>query len=74
MTESSRLREQGLAAFRFAGKFLATQRVRVAVQLNDTLDAFTGPFKTDFIGADGQVLASTSGTVQGARIQVEPPA
>jgi hypothetical protein len=61
-------------AFDDAGKFLATQRVRVAVQLNDTLDGFTGPFKTDFIGADGQVAASTSGTVQGTRIQVEPPA
>ena len=61
-------------AFDDAGKFLATQRVRVSVQLNDTLDGFTGPFKTDFIGADGQVVASTSGTVQGTRIQVEPPA
>ena len=61
-------------AFDDAGKFLATQRVRVSVQLNDTMDGFTGPFKTDFIGADGQVLASTSGTVQGAHIQVEPPA
>jgi hypothetical protein len=60
-------------AFDNAGKFLATQRVRVAVQVNDTLDGFTGPFKTDFIGADGQVAASTSGTVQGTRIQVEPP-
>ena len=61
-------------AFDDAGKFLATQRVRVAVQLSDTLDGFSGPFKTDFIGADGQVLASTSGTVQGTRIQVESPA
>jgi hypothetical protein len=56
-----------------AGKFLATQRVRVAVQLNDTLDGFSGLFKTDFIGADGHVLASTSGTVLGTRIQVERP-
>ena len=61
-------------AFDDAGKFLATQRVRVAVQLDDTLDRFTGPFTTDFIGADGQLLASTSGTVQGTRIQVESPA
>jgi hypothetical protein len=57
-----------------AGKFLATQGVRVSVKLNDTLDRFTGLFKTDFIGADGQVVASTSGTVQGTRIQVEPAA
>src|SRR5207248_8914059 len=61
-------------AFDDAGKFLATQRVRVAVQLNDSLDGFTGPFTADFIGADGRVLASTSGTVQGTRIQVERPA
>jgi hypothetical protein len=59
-------------AFDDAGKFLATQRVRVSVQVNDTLDSFTGPFKTDFVGADGQVVASSSGTVQGRRIQVEP--
>jgi hypothetical protein len=61
-------------AFDDAGKFLATQRVRAAFQINDTLDGFTGPFTADFIGADGQVLASTSGTVQGTRIQVESPA
>jgi hypothetical protein len=60
-------------AFDDTGKFLATQRVRVAVHVNDTLDGFSGPFETDFIGADGQVVASTSGTVQGTRIQVEPP-
>ena len=60
-------------AFDDAGKFLATQRVRVAMQLNDTMNGFSGPFKTDFIGADGQVVASTTGTVQGTRIQVEPP-
>jgi hypothetical protein len=60
-------------AFDDAGKFLATQRVRVSVQLNDAMDGFTGPFKTDFIGADGQVVASTSGTVEGTRIEVEPP-
>jgi hypothetical protein len=58
-------------AFDDGGKFLAMQRVRVVVQLNDTLDGFTGPFKTDFTGADGQVVASTSGTVLGTRIQVE---
>jgi hypothetical protein len=61
-------------AFDDAGKFLATQRVRAAFELNDTLDGFTGPFTADFIGADGQVLASTSGTVLGTRIQVVTPA
>ncbi len=61
-------------AFDEAGKFLATQRVRVSVQLNEAQDGFTGPYKTDFIGADGQVVASISGTVEGRRILVEPPA
>ncbi len=60
-------------AFDDTGKFLASQHIRVAVQVNDNQDRFTGPFKTDFIGADGQVLASVSGTVQGTRIQVEAP-
>ncbi len=60
-------------AFDDTGKFLAAQHIRVAVQVNDNRDRFTGPFKTDFIGADGQVLASISGTVQGTRIQVEAP-
>jgi len=55
-----------------ARKFLATQRVRVPVQLNDSLDGFSGPYKTDFVGADGQVLASAGGTVRGTRIRVEP--
>ena len=45
--------------------------IRVAVQVNDSLDGFSGPFKTDFIGADGQVLASSSGSVEGTRMQVE---
>jgi hypothetical protein len=57
-------------AFDETGKFLATQRVRVAVEVN--ADAFSGPFKTEFIGSDGQILASSSGTVQGTRLQVEP--
>jgi hypothetical protein len=58
-------------AFDDTGKFLAVQHIRVAVQVNDTQDAFSGPFKTDFIGSDGQVLASSSGSVEGTRIPVE---
>jgi hypothetical protein len=61
-------------AFDDTGKFVAMQHIRVAVQVNDSQDGFSGPFKTDFIGSDGQVLASSGGTVQGTRIQVEPPA
>ena len=58
-------------AFDDTGKFLAVQRIRVAVQVNDSQDGFSGPFKTDFIGSDGQVLASSSGSVEGTRMQVE---
>jgi hypothetical protein len=61
-------------AFDGAGAFLAQQRIRVAVRVNDARDGFAGPFQTDFVGAEGQVLASSSGTVQGMRIAVEPPA
>jgi hypothetical protein len=53
------------------GKFLAMQHIRVAVQVNDSQDGFSGPFKTEFIGSDGQVLASSSGSVEGTRMQVE---
>jgi hypothetical protein len=60
-------------AFDDAGRFLATQRVRVSMELDGSLDVFTGPFKSDFVGADGQVVASSSGEVHGTRIQVELP-
>lgn len=60
-------------AFDEGGKFLATQRVRVSVQLNEAQDAFSGPYKTDFIGTDGQVVVSTGGSVDGKRILVVPP-
>ena len=55
------------------GAFLATQRIRVAPVLGEALDTFAGPFTTDFTAADGRVLVSTNGTVQGTRIRVEPP-
>ena len=61
-------------AFDNGGNFLATQRIRVAVEVNETQDGFSGPFNTDFIGADGQVLASSNGTVRGTRILAESPA
>ena len=56
-----------------AGTFLATQRIRVAPDLSETLDTFSGPFTTEFIAADGQVIVTASGTVQGSRIRVELP-
>ena len=58
-------------AFDDTGKFLAVQHIRVAAQVNDSQDGFSGPFKTEFVGADGQVLASSSGSVEGTRMQVE---
>jgi hypothetical protein len=59
-------------AFDADGNFLAMQRIRVAPKLNETLDTFSGPFTTDFIGADGNVIVSSSGTVQGMRMRIEP--
>jgi hypothetical protein len=60
-------------AFDDAGRFLATQRIRVAIQVDEASDSFSGPFKADFLAADGGVLASSGGTVLGTRIGVEPP-
>src|SRR5262249_7267909 len=57
-----------------AGKFLATQRIRAVLEVTESGDAFNAVATTDFIGADGNVLASISGTVQGSRILVEAPA
>lgn len=56
-----------------AGAFLATQRVRVAPEVSPDGDSFSGPFQTDFLGADGVILASVAGTVQATRIAVAPP-
>jgi hypothetical protein len=68
-------REFGLTfvgfAFDDAGQFLATQRIRVAVRVDDASMSFSGPFRTDFVGADGTVKASSAGTVEGTRIVVE---
>ena len=60
-------------AFDDTGVFLATQRIRVAVQVDDTAGSFSGPYQTDFLADDGTVKASASGTVQGTRIQMELP-
>jgi hypothetical protein len=60
-------------AFDEAGAFLATQRVRVAAEVSPDGDSFSGPFQTDFLAADGRVLATVTGTVLATRIAVEPP-
>ena len=60
-------------AFDEGGTFLATQHIRVAPVLGEALDTFGGPFTTQFLAADGHVLATNSGMVQGTRIRVEPP-
>ncbi len=57
-------------AFNAVGEFLARQSIRVAVELNENQDGFSGQAKTDFIGGDGQVLASSRVSVQGTRIQL----
>ena len=56
-----------------AGAFLATQRVRVAAEVGPDGDSFSGPFQTEFLAADGRVLASVPGTVRATRIAVAPP-
>jgi hypothetical protein len=61
-------------AFDDTGAFLATQRIRVAVQVDDSGGSFSGPYQTDFLADDGTVKASSSGTVQGTRIQMQLPA
>ncbi len=58
-------------AFNANGEYLARQRIRVAVELNDNQDGFTGDARTDYFGPDGGVLASGTATVEGTRIQVE---
>lgn len=60
-------------AFDEAGAFLATQRIRVAPEVSPAGDSFGGPFQTDFLAADGHILASVAGTVRATRIAVEPP-
>ena len=58
-------------AFDEAGRFLATQRIRAVLEINDAGDEFNGAAKTDFLGADSTLLASVSATVRGSRIAVE---
>ena len=59
-------------AFDDPGKFLATQRVHLSVELTDSgwVHALRG---RDFLKADGHVLASISGTIQGKRIDADRP-
>jgi hypothetical protein len=61
-------------AFDEARTFLATQRIRVAATVDESRNAFSGPFDVEFLATDGHVLASSSGTVQATRLEVEPPA
>jgi hypothetical protein len=59
-------------AFDREGNFLATQRVRAAPRLNETLDAFDGPASVDFVSDDGNILATVRATLHGTRIRIEP--
>jgi len=58
-------------AFDEAGNFLATQRIRAMLEVNETGDTFTGSARGEFVGADGNVVASVNSAVQGSRIVVE---
>jgi hypothetical protein len=60
-------------AFDDSGKLLATQRVRAAVQVSDSQEEFSGPFEVEFIGDDGDVLATSTGTAHGTRIHAQLP-
>ena len=49
-----------------------TSKIRVRATLNKAEDEFTGPFITQLLDLTGAVVKTTTGTVDGRRIQVEP--
>lgn len=53
------------------GSLASTNTVRARLQLDGT-DAYTGEFTLDIIDLAGTQVASSSGTLGGARITVEP--
>jgi hypothetical protein len=54
------------------GQFAGTVKIRAYVMLDNSGNQFGGPFKTDFFDAGGNPLFSIEGTVDAARISVEP--
>ena len=59
-------------ALRFLDASGAFVRVRVheVIEVNDGLDHYAGTFETKILDADGNVLETLTGTVEGNRIQV----
>ena len=49
-----------------------SRKIRSNLTLNDAGDALSGPFYTDVLDPDGNVVSSYSGTVQATRMRVEP--
>jgi hypothetical protein len=54
------------------GTVAASYKVRAWASLNNTANAFTGPFQTQIFDLSGNVLDTLTGTVSGIRIVVEP--
>lgn len=52
---------------------IGTSKIRVRATLNEAMDEFTGPFTTQLLDLNGEVVATINGTVDGRRIQVELP-
>lgn len=54
------------------GNFGATLKVRQTINLNQTGDTWSGPFRAEYFDANGNVIFTFSGTMQATRINVEP--
>ncbi len=59
-------------AFDETGNFLATQRIRATIRLDETLNTFTALSNVQFVTSDGSVIDGGTVPVQGTRIRVEP--
>jgi PKD repeat protein len=52
------------------GSVVATVTVSATVRVDETGDAMAGPYSVTSVGADGQALPDSSGTLQGTRIKI----
>jgi hypothetical protein len=62
----------GLGLWFNAGSLLWRGRIRATIKLNPALDRGHGPIHLDVLDAEGNVLRSLHGRVQGTRMRVEP--
>ncbi len=62
----------GLGLWFNAGSLLWRGRIRATIKLNPALDRGHGPIQLDVLDAEGNVLRSLHGRVQGTRLRVEP--